>query len=452
MPSIVTLKGAFHPQAAGGESAGDIAVMFPEMVGRNCRLEHYTKIRIGSFLIDTKIITYASPDSTFAITKKLIDGATRSILIGIYDFSAPHVKEVVLQALARGVKVSLMLDVDTDEEQGLFDELSALGVDAVPAPSCASQNDNKFFRSSHEKVIVIDGEWSLIQSGNYSSNSCPFNVVDGGDPEAFAPGNRDTGLAISSKPLARFFTKILRSDMDLELSGPEAARTGPTFVEPAAFLVEAAPKKTPSKLFKSKTHTLSAPLRIQPVLSPDNYMAFVPDRLRAARRSILIQQQYIRSEQSLITTLLRAIAEAQTEAPNLDVRILLGKIFSARDLPKEKRSLTILEETCGLKLGRNIRYVNTTRLIHCHNKMVLVDGKGVLVSSQNWSNAAVSENREAGIWLEHKPICNYFTNIFETDWKDGFKSLPDFGPETVSPEALAQGGFVRVQPADYAEV
>jgi phosphatidylserine/phosphatidylglycerophosphate/cardiolipin synthase-like enzyme len=452
MPSVVALKGAFNPQAAAPEAAGDVAVMFPEMVGRNCRLEHYTKIDVGSFLIDAKIISYASPDSTFAVTKRLIEGATKSILIGIYDFSAPHVKEVVLQALARGVKVSLMLDIDNDEEQDLFDELASLGVDGVPAPSCASQNDNKFFRSSHEKVIVIDGEWSLIQSGNYSSNSCPFNVVDGGDPDAFAPGNRDSGLAIKSKPLAKFFTKILKSDMDLELNGPQAAGAGPAFEEPAAFLVEAAPKKTPRKLFKSKTHTLAAPLRIQPVLSPDNYMDFVPDRLRAARESILIQQQYIRSEQEHIATLIEAIAEAQSEASDLDVRILLGKIFSARDLPKEKRSLEILKQKCGLKLGRNIRYVNTTRLVHCHNKMVLIDGKGVLVSSQNWSNAAVSENREAGIWLEHKAICTYFTDIFETDWKDGFKTLPDFGPETVTPEALSRGGFIRVQPADYAEV
>ena len=40
-----------------------------------------------------------------------------------------------------------------------------------------------------------------------------LNVKDGGDPQHFRSGNRDTGLAIRSKKLSKFFTKILDSDM-----------------------------------------------------------------------------------------------------------------------------------------------------------------------------------------------------------------------------------------------
>jgi phosphatidylserine/phosphatidylglycerophosphate/cardiolipin synthase-like enzyme len=423
-------------------------VFMPEMVGRNCALEDYKKVKVLPVDVDQEIIAFCSPDSTFAATKTLFDNAKKTILIGIYDFSAEHVKQLVLDALERGVKVKLMLDIDSKGEQKFFDDLNDAGVDGVPAPSCASHRVS-YFSSSHEKVIVIDGEWCIVQSGNYSNHSIPLNVKDGGDPAHFRTGNRDTGLAIRSRKLSKFFTGILESDMDLELTGPEAVARA---VEAAnAFLIEKAPTRKPAKLFPSKTFKLTKPLEIQPILSPDNYMKVMPGKLRAAKKSILIEQQYIRGKQPDISELLTAIKEAREAAGKLDIRIILGKVFSKKDLPKEKENLALLKKEFGLVLGKNIRYIDTSRFVHCHNKMILVDGQSVLVSSQNWSDSAVSKNREAGVWLSHSGICDYFTKIFENDWSTAFKA-PDAAADQVAPEALRAGGFVQVSPADYQEV
>jgi len=49
-------------------------------------------------------------------------------------------------------------------------------------------------------------------------------------------------------------------------------------------MVERAPTKLPTQLFPSKTFKLTKPLNIQPVLSPDNYMDVVPERLKEARK------------------------------------------------------------------------------------------------------------------------------------------------------------------------
>lgn len=425
-------------------------VFLPEMVGRNCHLEAYTKVNVPSVDVDQEIIAYCSPDSTYAVTKRLFDDAKKSILIGIYDFSADYIKELVLDALKRGVKVTLMLDIDSKDEQELFDDLNDSGVDGVPAPSCASHRVH-YFSSSHEKVIVIDGEWCIVQSGNYSENSIPLNVEDGGDADHFRSGNRDTGLAIRSKKLSKFFTKILDSDMQLELDGPEALAKA---VEAAnAFMIEKAPSKLPTKLFPSKTFKLTKALTVQPILSPDNYMKVIPGKLRAAKKSVLIEQQYIRASQPDITQLLTAIKKARDEADDdLDIRIILGKIFGKKDLGKEEKNLALLKSQFGLVAGKNIRYIDTTRFVHCHNKMVLVDGQHVLVSSQNWSDSAVSKNREAGVWLTHPGICSYFTQIFESDWKTAFNKPSVSSHDVVEPEALRAGGYVRVAPADYQEV
>ena len=238
-----------------------------ELVPRNCALQPYTPVHVPSFNVKGEFIAYASPDSTYAVTRRLLDEAKDEIIIGIYDFSADYIKDLLLNAMQRGVKVSVMLDIDGQKEEAVLKELAKFGCTTVPAPSCASDNVS-YFPSSHEKVIVIDGTWSLVQSGNYSKNSIPFNETDGGDPATLVKGNRDMGIAIRSKPLARFFADVLRSDMQLELdaAGVEAARVPARKADPD--LVEPMPELLPAKLFKSKTFNPTAPVRMMPILTP----------------------------------------------------------------------------------------------------------------------------------------------------------------------------------------
>lgn len=425
-----------------------------EMVPRNCALEDYKELKsIPAVQVTSDLIAYASPDSTYAVTRRLLDAAKQEIIIGIYDFTADYMKQILLNAMARGVKVSLMLDIDGAKEEKVFRELEKFGCKAVPAPSCASENVS-YFASSHEKVIVVDRTWTLVQSGNYSTNSIPFNETDGGDPESFVTGNRDMGVAIRSKPLAEFFAKVLRSDMKLELdaAGTEAvARRVRRRREPD--LVEAAPELLPPKRFKSKSFNPQNAIRVQPVLTPDNYMKVVPGLLESATKSIYIEQQYIRSSQSRIVTLLSAIQTARENNPALDVRIILGKIFDKKAYEKEKANIANLKALYGLKLGQNIRFIDLKRFVHCHNKLIVVDGEAVLVGSQNWSNTAVGTNREASVWIPYAPIARYYTGIFESDWSTASKTIPKpSGVESVTPEALAKGRFVEVSAADYQEV
>ena len=437
-------------EKAGGVVRAAEALTALAAVNRQCQLDGYEKQPIPSVSVRGDVIAYASPDSTYAVTKKLFDAAKKSILIGIYDFSAPHIRQLVLDAMARGIKVSLMLDIDGADESRLFDELVDMGMVGVPAPSCANERVS-VFPSSHEKVIVIDDEWTLVQSGNYSNNSIPLNEVDGGAGPAFRSGNRDTGLAIRSTQLAKLFTDILQNDMDRVITAPEAL--GSVAPEESVFLVERAPTRRPSQLFPSKQFNLDGALRIQPVLTPDNYMDVVPDLIRAATKSIFIEQQYIRAKQPNVAVLLECISHARRENPALKVRIVLGKIFSRADLEKERENLAVLAERFDLQLDSNVRYINTDRLVHCHNKMVIVDGAAVLISSQNWSDFAVARNREAGLWVAQRDIAQYFQEIFDVDWRTAFRSPEEmFDEADVTREALGEGGFMRVERADYEEV
>ena len=103
MPSFVLRKSTLSPSGpfiAEPESVHRVGdrleprmtdIFLPELVPRNCRLENYNDVAVPAVNVDDKIIAYCSPDSTYALTKRLFDAAKKSILIGIYDFSAPYI-------------------------------------------------------------------------------------------------------------------------------------------------------------------------------------------------------------------------------------------------------------------------------------------------------------------------------------------------------------------------
>jgi phosphatidylserine/phosphatidylglycerophosphate/cardiolipin synthase-like enzyme len=82
--------------------------------------------------------------------------------------------------------------------------------------------------------------------------------------------------------------------------------------------------------------------------------------------------------------------------------------------------------------------------------MIVVDNQAALISSQNWSNAAVLENREAGLLLSYPEMARYYAAIFESDWRTAVKKLPTATVESIGPESLRSGKLVEVNYGDYA--
>ena len=113
MPSFVLRRSIVKPsgpflaepenvsRAEGAELRPD-EVFVPEMVPRNCTLEHYDPVNVPAVDVNEEIIAYCSPDSTYAVTKRLFDAASKSI-IGIDDVPAEYIKVLLLTALQRGV-------------------------------------------------------------------------------------------------------------------------------------------------------------------------------------------------------------------------------------------------------------------------------------------------------------------------------------------------------------
>lgn len=419
-----------------------------------------------------EFIMYSTPDSAFFVTQNLVEAAQRSILIGIYDFTARHMRDLLLAALQRDVRVTLMLDCnftpgDGSAEDSIFNELAQNGVRCVRAPSCQG-GTRRFFRVAHEKVIVIDDEWTMVQSGNYTNTSLPFNETNGVNTNNFRTGNRDMGIAIKSTAVASFFSELIRRDMQLELGEVETVSESSLLATSLPPLFEPAVESVNFELFPSESFVEPNTVNVLPVLTPDNYLDVIPNFIASATSSIIIEQQYIRNitfaGNGSIRRLVDSIVSARQAHPNLRVRIIVAPPYSSTNTDDRnvlRAELNALASV-GLLEGQNVRLLNKNQLTHCHNKLVIVDNERVLISSQNWSEPAVTTNREAGVVIDHPRIAGYFARIFDEDWNNAFQALGD-APQTEllvldnpTPNnianVLSSGEFRLVEWGDRADV
>jgi phosphatidylserine/phosphatidylglycerophosphate/cardiolipin synthase-like enzyme len=176
----------------------------------------------------------------------------------------------------------------------------------------------------------------------------------------------------------------------------------------------------------------------------------VPDWLASAKESVYIEQQYIKGKQPAVRKLLGAIRSAMDRNPDLVVRIVLGRLFeSAAD---EAQSLKALADY-GLEAGTHVRFLSSRYFVHCHDKLIIVDRRQALVSSQNWSDSAVLYNREAGLLIDYVPLVRYYTSIFGLDWETGDnpRAVP-FAPAFAEAVSFGPGAQVPISLGDYVEV
>ncbi|GAB7552250.1 hypothetical protein NRB_17520 [Novosphingobium sp. 11B] len=401
-----------------------------------------------------RILAYASPDSTFAVTRKLIDAATTSIVVGIYDFNASYVKDALKRAMRRGVQLSLMLDTNAADDEGLFGELRGLGATCVQAPSSSAGHPAPYFGNAHEKVIVIDGEIVMIQSGNWSENSIPFNEQDGVAGAQFASGNRDMGLAMESRALATFFADLVLRDMRLSQGLPPDAAPpeAPAASSLAAdMFFETAPEAIPQRLFPSLSFVPEAAVPVTPVITPENFEPELKKLLSSATRSLRIEQQYIRGQQATVRTMLEAIAEARAAHADLDIKIIVSpKYLYGEDKTKFLDAMRDFD----LAFDEHFRFLSLKHFVHCHNKLIVVDDAATLLGSQNWSTTGIVSNREASLLVESSKISRYFASIFDADWDMSAATAPpsDLLAALADASMFAQGHAVTSSLRDYADV
>lgn len=370
---------------------------------------------------DTMTITcHASPDAGWPTLKEFIEGTTKTLTVGMYDFTSTHIDETI-QATLGSHKRQLQLVLDhppgkkTREQtidQTVQDLTDSLGT-RLSFAWALEQLDPKvsswiYPKAYHIKVAVRDSSSFWLSSGNWNSTNQP-DIDPIADP-AGARGiittcDRDWHVIIEHAGLAKTYEAFLLNDLDVarqNQAGPslmsEAVSVLADLAEPDLILAA----RTPKQYFAPRV--ITGRIKIQPILTPDNYIDLVIDLVNSAKKSFYMQTQYInysdKPEDAKFAALVAAVVKQIDEG--LDVRLIMSQYETTDKLE--------LLQGAGLDLS----YVRIQANVH--NKGIIVDSSVVAVGSQNWSGDGVLRNRDATVIIYNEEAAQYWEEIFLHDW------------------------------------
>lgn len=420
-----------------------------------------------------EVTCHVSPDDGWPVLRAFLDRVKKRLTIGMYDLTAPHVVEKFKELAQKpSVKINMAIERDATglgqgtkkhdipEEVTIEDLRQIMGPRFRQAYVDVEGPDKTFASAYHIKVAVRDGQEVWLSSGNMQSSNQP-NIQPAADNEtAMEPlnrFNRDWHVVILNKKLARIFEAFLLHDLKVAEKNPsELPKPKLEVFVPEAFLqadlelLEA--NKTaryfPRKIFPSKS---SAPVRVQPLLTPDNYLDLAIPLVRSAQSTLFIQNQSLsmlspreKNEEKFLE-LWEAIKERQKAG--LDVRMIFR--VDRRD-EEEARKIKERLVKFGLKAG-SIRVQE-----RCHTKGIIVDSKVVLLGSHNWTNQGAIANRDASLIFRHSDVARYYEQIFLFDWdtltRQPKPKAPSAGPGPGVRESLVLAVPGQAQPENTVRV
>jgi hypothetical protein len=368
-----------------------------------------------------------SPEAGWGELETFLAGTRERLTVAMYQFTAPHIFGGVQKAVKpagrtfelvlhprpekpprAGVKAHDLNEVD-DVLDPLAKQLKGRFKMSWATLASKAHPDGLWASAYHIKVAVRDGNTFWLSSGNWQSSNQPdvHPFADGHEklPAGFQRKyNRDYHAIIENEKLASAYETYIKRDYDLT----SAQGQPESFAPPDLFVPEEEPEEpvdfaAPPQLFPPLR--LERRLKVQPLLTPDNYAENALQLIRSAKKSVWFQNQYINfrgtSEDFNEFRLLVDALKDRIDA-GLDVRII------CRDMMKQE-SVDVL---VALGFPREVMRFQPA----CHNKTIIVDGQMVMFGSHNWSNEGVKTNRDASLIFYDAEVAEYLAQVYEYDW------------------------------------
>jgi hypothetical protein len=372
------------------------------------------------------ITCHVSPDAGWPTLKReLFDQVSDRLTIAMYDFTAPHILRGLRSAMGHatgdlklilGPGASLGSGTKADDlpEATIVERLSKSLKGRFRQVWAVVHGAKRIFANSyHIKVAVRDGQTFWLSSGNWQSSNQPDLDPLGSDanyPGILKDYNREWHVIVNHTGLARMFEKFIEWDIQhgsCTEEAPEAGELEQEFFVPESVEAEEAgfvPRYFPPARFQ---FTSQKPLRVQPLLTPDNYARQILPLIRSAQKKLYFQNQslsILENNDEMFDALVDALRD-KCRDKNIDVRIILRGEYNARKMLEAMKAR-------GFDTSR-IRWQDG-----CHTKGIVVDSRIAVVSSHNWTNSGTLYNRDAGLIFYDSRIARYYEEIFLYDWEN----------------------------------
>jgi hypothetical protein len=408
------------------------------------------------------VVCHASPDAGWRNLGQFLEGTQQRLTATMYEFTARHILDTLLGTLQAPRHMRFILDAGPQTQrqhevskeearQALADALQQRFTFVWAPVVQDSKTTAGFFPSAyHIKVAVRDGESLWLSSGNWKeSGQPPIDPIHGPLPPNFnlarfqSRSNREWHVIVHNPSLAGLLETYISHDiaqatpLQIADAGPLPVAAMPDLFVPEALLAEFE-SAVPPQFFAEREFTRR--LRVQPLLTPDNYVDHVLPLIEGAREKLYFQNQSLNPNRNnqRFSELIQALRDKSRD-PDVDVRIIVRGDFDPGEI------LTELQGN-GFEMSR-VKLQNA-----CHNKGILIDDQIVVVGSHNWTGQGTTENRDASLIFHDREIVEYYTRLFLYDWENlaRFENLEMAAmPLVASQSEPTPPGMTRIAWHDY---
>jgi len=331
---------------------------------------------------------FAMPENAAERLVREIQTASVWVKAAVYELTDPVVVNAFAACAGRGVNVSVLVE---GQPVGGMSADSRAAATALLDAGCdvralRSQDAYKRYDYLHCKYLIADGLRSVVMSENWGSGLW---------------NNRGWGVCAQSYGLVEY----LEGMFDADFSGQIDVSAN---IEPAPYSGQGATAPGPvSELVRWRAAVI-------PIVSPDFSEEALRGMIASARDRILVQQMYCQenwlASPGLLTDLIDAASRGVT------VRLLLDNTFSKDENFKVAEAINALAARTSVDMQAKV--VSSYHGISImHNKGMIMDDS-VLISSINWGDSALRDNRELGLLVRSSEISGFFSDLFWADWAD----------------------------------
>ncbi len=378
-------------------------------------------------LTETAVLTVAvGPDHLLETIRAHIERAQETIQIQTYTFESAVLAQALIERLAAGVEVTLLLEGGPaggiePAQRWICDQIRKAGGQVF---FMTRQSAPARYRFQHAKVILVDDRLVLLGSENLNPSGMPADDKSDG-----TAGRRGVYLITDAPGVVSHIQAVLQADLD-----PVHHQDLATCDDVPELCAGPEPFSEPN--WTSYTIAFSQPLTVQGefafevIQSPENSLRTADSLLgligRAGEGDTLLVEQFYEhlhwghAEGTPATDPnLRLEAYLDAARRGATVRLLLNSFTFADYENGNLATVAYLRSTARAEgLDLQARLGNPTHL-GVHNKMVLahIDGRGYLhVGSINGSEVSSKVNRELALQVQSDEAYQYVRDLFDHDW------------------------------------
>jgi cardiolipin synthase len=379
-------KGDMAVRDAAHPDTGTSADWFRSCAGRS---------ELGTVSYEASVDPFTSPEGALDRMIREIGSARTSIDACVYQLGDPAVTEIFAEAEARGVDVSLLIEGQpvaglTNSSKTAIATLLDAGCDVR---LMTSNQSYRRYDCLHAKYFIVDRERVTVMSENWAGG---------------LDSNRGWGVTVASQELAADMSVMFQEDSSLERRDVnEASTVVRDWYAPPTEVVVPDPRGVA---------TIPVMAQVSMIASPETSFQGILEMVSSATERILVEQLYIDPAWVETNQIMDELLDAA--ARGVPVRVLLDETFV--DTSDTRNNSMTVDALNALAIERHLDL--EARLVSryhdfgvMHNKGLIADDR-VLVSSVNWADASVFQNREVGLVISSPSVSSFFADFFWRDW------------------------------------